>query len=191
MSDYECNLCGKKATVHITKFINGQKLKFHLCESCAKNNQDKLKALIETQVELKAKKGFHVEDIIADMLEEPKKSTSTKQCKYCKNTFEAFEKNARVPCEHCYEAFSKKFDEILGQMHLSIEHKGKVIGSPKKAKARAKKPLLKPEEALGELKPLVPSLEDLTMELELAISQERYEDAALLRDKIKILKDLD
>ncbi|MFI3291166.1 MAG: UvrB/UvrC motif-containing protein [Opitutales bacterium] len=190
MSDYKCDICEKKATVHITKFVGGQKLKFHLCQECAEKNQDKLKALIDTQVVLK-KKPAQLESVVEDMLGGLKKAPKILICPHCKTSFEEFEKATKVACEHCYEAFSRKFDEILEQIHLSKEHKGIVLEGSKK---RKKRPVAKdkaPEDV--DLKEVVEeieeaSLEKLNADLALAISQERYEDAALLRDKIKSLK---
>ena len=36
--EYKCDICGAPATVHITKIVNGQKIKMHLCQACAQKN---------------------------------------------------------------------------------------------------------------------------------------------------------
>ena len=34
-TEYKCDICGNPATVHITKIIDGKKIKIHLCSACA------------------------------------------------------------------------------------------------------------------------------------------------------------
>ena len=34
-NEYKCDICGKPATVHITKIIDSKKVKIHLCSECA------------------------------------------------------------------------------------------------------------------------------------------------------------
>lgn len=168
MADYKCDICGKKATVHITKIINGQKFKIHLCEDCAKENPAQIEALVNTQIALGQAQAA------PDTAENeggntPEKVSAAKKCPNCEAEFSHFEKTGRVSCAYCYEAFADKFDEILMQMHCANRHCGK---TPKVLEKKIPKNLIKNlNEQLGE-----------------AIVQERYEDAAVLRDKIKELK---
>lgn len=168
MADYKCDICGKKATVHITKIINGQKFKIHLCEDCAKENPAQIEALVNTQIALGQAQAA------PDTAENeggnaPEKVSAAKKCPNCEAEFSHFEKTGRVSCAYCYEAFADKFDEILMQMHCANRHCGK---TPKVLEKKIPKNLIKNlNEQLGE-----------------AIAQERYEDAAVLRDKIKELK---
>ena len=34
-TEHKCDICGKPATVHITKIIDNKKVKIHLCSKCA------------------------------------------------------------------------------------------------------------------------------------------------------------
>lgn len=168
MADYKCDICGKKATVHITKIINGQKFKIHLCEDCAKENPAQIEALVNTQIALGQAQAAP-DTVESDGGNAPEKVSAAKKCPNCEAEFSHFEKTGRVSCAYCYEAFADKFDEILMQMHGSNRHCGK---TPKVLEKKIPKNLIKNlNEQLGE-----------------AIAQERYEDAAVLRDKIKELK---
>lgn len=168
MADYKCDICGKKATVHITKIINGQKFKIHLCEDCAKENPAQIEALVNTQIAL-GQAQTAPDTVESDGGNAPEKVSAAKKCPNCEAEFSHFEKTGRVSCAYCYEAFADKFDEILMQMHCANRHCGK---TPKVLEKKIPKNLIKNlNEQLGE-----------------AIAQERYEDAAVLRDKIKELK---
>lgn len=169
MADYKCDICGKKATVHITKIINGQKFKIHLCEKCAKENPAQIEALVNTQVALGQAQNVPLDTAESEGSKPPERSSAAKKCPNCEAEFSHFEKTGRVSCAYCYEAFADKFDEILMQMHGSNRHCGKM---PKVLEKKIPKNLLK----------------NLNEQLNEAVAEERYEDAAVLRDKIKELK---
>ena len=76
-------------------------------------------------------------------------------------------------CSECYDVFSNPIDSLLKNLHGTAKHIGrgaKGEGEPIKEKVESKK-LTKKEE--------------LEAKLEKAIKEERYEDAAKLRDEIK------
>jgi len=164
--EYKCAICGGKATVHITKIIDNQKLKIHLCENCSKKSDFDLASLFSS-------------DVMDSIKNHKTKTSSDKKecvCKTCGQNFSFFEKNSRVSCPDCYIAFRENFDEVLSQMHSATKHIGKTF---KATRAKAKKTInLKNYE----------SLDDLNEQLNVAIKQERYEDAAILRDKIQQCK---
>jgi len=165
--EYKCAICGGKATVHITKIIDNQKLKIHLCENCSKKTDFDLASLFSP-------------DTMDALSSTKKKSTSASKeegvCKTCGQQYSSFEKNSRVSCPDCYATFRSKFDDVMMQMHQSTTHVGKVLKTPK---SKTKKTVnVKNYE----------SLEDLNDQLNMAIAQERYEDAAVLRDKIQQCK---
>jgi protein arginine kinase activator len=149
----QCQECGlNPATVHITRIVDNESQSFHLCEECAR------------------KQGIHI--VIAgtatDMQCEvtPAVVEEDRACDVCSRTLFEFRNKGRLGCPSCYSAFQNEIDEILFQMHGSIEHKGKLyrVSRPRKAPA--------------------PSLSRLHCELESAIREENFERAAHLRDTI-------
>jgi len=72
-----------------------------------------------------------------------------------------------VGCDKCYEAFGKTIDTILSKIQPSTVHKGKLNGVEGKKIQHHN------------------TIKNLKEELQRAILDENYEQAAVLRDKIK------
>ena len=91
-------------------------------------------------------------------------------CKRCGMTLSQFTRGGKLGCSSCCEAFAEYLAPTLKRLHSGISHTGK---RPKKAAIVYKS---KNE------------LENLKSELSKAITEERYEQAAQLRDKIRELE---
>jgi protein arginine kinase activator len=161
-----CDICGKNpATVHLTEIIDEKMNELHLCEDCARNKS----AAMEQQ--------FGLSDLLAGMADFEKSATNkeeepvTAKCPACGLTYADFKKIGRLGCGECYNAFRKYLAPLLKRIHGSNQHIGK---SPQKAKTLAK-PATKKKTGLVELK----------NQLQKAIQQEAFEEAARLRDQIK------
>ena len=214
--EYKCDICGAPASVHITKIIDGKKIKMHLCAACAEKNSALASAGFPADIIPNIKK------LEEQLLSAGNPSKADLICPNCGGTFEEFEKRGRFSCPSCYEAFRDKLTELLAQMHGALSHVGK---RPKRhaKQARASEedsrqtelPLeglslggavCEPtfddiaqgliEESKGVEMPDAAMVEEskkdlvaaLKAQLESAISDERYEDAAAIRDKIKDLE---
>ncbi len=217
-NEYKCDICGKPATVHITKIIDGKKVKVHLCSECAeKASFDAVNLPLDIFPKLK-----ELEKMMS------KKIANPDSCPNCGASLSEIEKGARFSCPECYRALGNRLFEILAQMHAATDHKGK---SPKAHEpncfvaidlsktlrdfkdiadeelfqenfesaleeiANAAKKLEKSQqEIVPESKQEAKEIstadmeESLRKELDAAISEERYEDAASLRDKLKTLE---
>lgn len=221
--EYKCDICGAPATVHITKIVNGQKIKMHLCQSCAQKNAELYSAGFPADIFPQIKK---LEEKILDMASAARQpEAGAEVCPKCGTTFAQFEKNGRFSCPECYKAFERHVLQILAQMHGAVKHTGK---TPKSGKTRRKKApadenqteihfadfessalagekegdfdfekfaqdtlgkILGQKESLGAEKAKPESeLQRLKEMLSLAVKEERYEDAASLRDKINALE---
>lgn len=93
-----------------------------------------------------------------------------KICTRCGLKYSEFRAKGWLGCAVCYSAFENEIDELLVQVHGSSIHKGKVYkGVPEGA------------EMAGQIK-------RLRHELAVAIKNEEFEQAAMLRDAIHNLK---
>ena len=168
-----CDECGKnKATVHLTEIVNDLVTKLNLCESCAKNKgteaeqhfgiADLLSALSDTEQHAPASPGGPA-------------VPSKNKCTRCGMGYEDFKRIGRLGCAECYKVFKASLAPLLKRIHGSNQHIGK-SPDPK---------------ALDELKTNSKHNEDLEkskQDLQKAVKNEEFEEAAALRDKIKFLE---
>ena len=106
---------------------------------------------------------------LADFLLKPPASLVSDQalqCESCGFTPADFKKTGRFGCPHCYETFKDILQPMLKNMHKDIVHRGKV---PEKAPARMSRKR---------------RLDQLESDLQEAVKDENYEEAARLRDLI-------
>ena len=154
-----CNECEKNnATVHITKIINGVKTQTHLCEECAKKQQ----AFFNSN--------FSMESLLAGMLNETfseKYLSGSDACGVCGMSFNEFRETGKFGCSNCISAFRNRLTPAIKNIQGYDVHTGKI---PKKAGGKYK---------------LQMDIERLKKELKAKIEQEKYEDAAVIRDKIR------
>lgn len=160
-----CDLCGKKkATVHLTEIVDEQLLEMHLCEECAR----------EKSVQMEQQ--FGLSDLLAGLADFGKQVKDYDKvkavCPSCHLTYEDFKKLGRLGCSECYTAFQDQLGGLLKRIHGSNRHHGKTPG-------------IVSVQAL----PKTDSLLDLKQQLQQAIEQERFEQAAELRDRIRELED--
>lgn len=91
------------------------------------------------------------------------------KCEKCGYTLEDYKKTGLFGCEYCYETFEDNIDELL----LKIQGKNRHI--PKKLRNCAKS---EDEKKLNKLR----------HQLEHMVKEEKYEEAAILRDEIRKLE---
>jgi protein arginine kinase activator len=161
-----CDICNEKiATVHYTEIVNNKLKKMDLCEDCAKAKN------IGINVQ------FSVADILKGLTEShiaKKEEAEGTKCPLCGLTFSMFRKSGKLGCGSCYEVFEEELLPIIGDVHKNAVHVGTVptksrSGSSASAKSRAR-------------------IDELTAKLENAVRNEEYEEAAILRDKIRELE---
>ena len=159
-----CPKCMKQeANVFFTKIINGKKEEIKLCEQCAKS------------MGLLSQNGLMVEmsDFISDFIGKGFKTKPLTnrlcECPVCHTTLEQFARTSKFGCGECYTAFAPHLDSFMKEIQGTSTHTGKM---PLRTRADTLK-----KRRLSELK----------SQLGIAISEERFEDAAKLRDEIKAL----
>jgi protein arginine kinase activator len=162
-----CQSCNQRdANVHITKVINGVKNEFHLCEECAKQKQE-----INMGIPFNMSSSLSFQNIMDGFVEMMGNSTppqqEQKKCETCGMTFDHFRRTGKVGCGGCYEAFGKNLTPLIKRIHGNLQHTGKL---PKRT---------------GGLLKLKRSVDNLKSELKMAINNEEYERAAMVRDQIR------
>lgn len=170
-----CDICKKqKATVHLTEIINDEVTELHLCEDCAKTKG--------TQMQ----QHFSIADLLSGLVDFPIEAAQKKEhiklkCPSCGMSYPDFKKLGRFGCAQCYEAFKRTLYPLLKRIHGSTRHIGK---SPKKLPAEKARLV----EARPKPKPQISELQELKARLVKAIEREEFEEAAVLRDKIRTLE---
>ena len=164
-----CDICGKNpATVHLTEIIDEQMNELHLCEECARTKSEAM----EQQ--------FGLSDLLAGMADFQKSPNKEEEmiaikCSRCGLSYADFKKIGRLGCGECYNVFRKYLAPLLKRIHGSNQHIGK---NPLKGPA-------KPKPAISKVSKKRIDLQELKEQLQNAIQQEAFEEAARLRDQIK------
>lgn len=159
----KCDVCSKKATVHLTEIVDGKVMEMHLCQDCAQQKSAQMQ------------KEFGLADLLAGLTDfqgnvqvEAEKKLAA--CPHCGTTFEEFKEIGRLGCSGCYEAFASHLDPLLRRIHGSNRHHGKKPSGQASQTSAAQQ---------------ARSLESLKAQLQEAIRTENFEQAALLRDRIR------
>lgn len=164
-----CSKCGKNAaTNHIHTVINGIVKDVYLCPLCAKESN------------VSAFSNGDLFEMFSYLLNGEKTGgESHKKCELCGSTIEDISKSGRVGCDKCYDVFKAELEPLLIRIHGRTEHIGK-------------KPKSTVESSVGEIfdKQNIDTENDeiavLKEQLKKAIADENYEQAAVIRDEIKL-----
>lgn len=165
-----CDNCHKRmATIHLTQIVNNSKVEFHLCESCAKEkNYMNFKVAPDVSSFFNSLLGFAGQPYVST----PKSSG----CKVCGMSFDDFKETGKMGCFNCYSTFRDRIDPIVKRIHGNAEHAGR---APKNFITKTDKS--DDVKQLGEADLLKKRLEEL-------IKQEKFEEAAKVRDEIRALE---
>ena len=176
-----CSKCGKNnAEFYYKQTINGKTQEYALCSSCA----EELKKTGELNIKLPFLfddygVGFNnsalygINDILGFPFSAKKKQLAEKKkCTLCASTFDDLVKSGKVGCAKCYEVFSDELQKCIENIHGKSKYMGK----------RTRKQSLNVDTPKDEVSAL-------EKELKLAIESQEFEKAAVLRDKIREIKD--
>lgn len=171
-----CSNCGKnEANIRYTRIINGQKTEFSLCEECAKKV-----GLEDIDFSMPINFSNFLSEFFDDESMLPSfSSTNINKCPKCGLTYDDFVNNGKFGCYECYNTFSGKLESILKNLHGSSKHIGR---HPKNIVKKLDTIKTSPNKTIDEKQQ---KLNKLNKDLQNAIKEERYEDAAKIRDEIK------
>ena len=153
-----CDVCkNNQATVFLTQIVEGKMQKVNLCEACSKD-----KGVTDPT-------GFALADLLLGLgaAQEMERGGTTQKCPVCGFGQSDFKKTGRLGCAACYDTFAEGLAPLLKGMHKGVAHVGKVPG--RLAISMERESLLK----------------GLHEDLRAAVSEENYESAARIRDKIR------
>lgn len=176
----KCENCGKnEANVKYTQIINGEKKQMFLCEECS----EKL-GVNDIHFNMPISFTSFLTDFFNDMndinLMPTLGGTNTLQCKKCGLTWDEFLHTGKFGCSNCYDDFESVIDPILRSLQGATSHIGRIgevkIGNNVKQNL---------DDKMEEEKQNISEVEKLKEDLKQAIKEERYEDAAKIRDEIK------
>lgn len=163
----KCTHCHKnEANTHIQKIINGQKEEMYLCEDCAKE----LGVMNEFSFE-----PFSMDNFFGNLIGAGASAFNSlvglNSCSTCGSTLKDIIDSGHVGCSDCYDKFEDRLSPSIEKIHGNVKHIGKNVTYTEAT--NSKKTTEKN------------SLSQLKEELKQAVKEQRFEEAAVLRDKIK------
>lgn len=159
-----CCVCKEKeAKVHLTQIVGDKMQKVDLCDGCA------------AQKGVNDPATFSLADLLLGLGASQEMDQAAGggeiKCANCGFTQADFKKAGRLGCSECYTTFSEGLEGLLKTMHKGTRHVGKV-------------PM-----ALQQSRELADKLKSLQKKLDKAVEDENFEQAAAMRDEIKVTKD--
>ncbi len=171
-----CDYCKKEeATIHLTEIIQDERNEIHLCEACA-SKTGLNSSLSGFTISLSDVLSFLNLDDRTDETETPGASPV---CPVCGTSYSSYAKRGKVGCADCYASLSGPLSSVIKGYHEDRKHCGKIpeyrgcVQEREKVQASEEK-YEHPDE-----------LESLLRE---AVEAECYEEAAVLRDRINLMK---
>ena len=158
----KCDRCGQPSVYHSTLIVNGVSKNTNLCRDCALKegvfNQQKPSLFDEMFATFGDMLGYEQIENVV--------------CPVCKTSLREFKSTGRLGCPNCYDMFREEVANIVKRIAPFETHKQDAI------KAKAKPEKLSKEDKIKQLRE----------EMKLAVSEERYEDAAKIKKQITKLE---
>jgi len=158
-----CQRCGTRpATIHVTEVaLQGGHAEAHLCNACCQ--EAGWTPLVPPPP---------VAELVASPADgeatTPDESADEPSCPNCGLQFSEYQQVNLFGCAHDYTRFAESADELIRRWHGALQHTGRRPGEDAPDAGEARRA-------------------ELHTELAAAVSGERYEDAARLRDQLRQL----
>jgi len=160
-----CDSCRERdAVIQVTQVTEPPLKQLNLCEKCAAERG------IETQLTVPKQP---LTDFILAVQQKtlPASEADALKCAFCGGTLRDFKNTGRLGCAYCYGAFESNLRDLLRRVHGNSRHQGKGYAPPAAAVEEG-----------------ATVLAELRDRLKRAIDQEQFEEAAKLRDQIKVIE---
>ena len=168
-----CDRCGKmEATIQYVQIINGSKQEIYLCSRCGKEvGVDDFSMPIDLSTffgEIFGEYNIPRLNRNIDLI-----------CNNCKTSFEEFLNTGKIGCANCYKSFEKKLNPILKRIQGGNEY----LGESKQETTIGK--IKKEQEDISNDN----TIKELENQIKKYVKEEKYEEAAKIRDEIKRIKE--
>lgn len=163
-----CDQCGERsASVIVKQQQQGQITELHLCHICAAENHSINIAFEQDPLAIHQLLSNWFPNSQAS-INPARKELAT--CPSCGFTFPKFLRIGKFGCASCYDTFSPQLTEIFKRFHNgNTEHTGKIPAS------------------YGITLKIKKEIEELRKQMQISIQSEHFEEAARLRDEVKVL----
>ncbi len=163
----KCQQCEKTATFHITELTGGKPQELHLCEEHARQY---LTQSEEEPAVTPSLAGALAQQLAVGQTAEELSKLDQRSCPVCGITFYEFRNQGRLGCPHDYVFFQNELEPLVMNIHGETQHVGK---RPQRLESGTEG---------------VTQLIRLRREMKDAITNEDYERASELRDKIRLVE---
>lgn len=163
----KCENCQtNEAIIHVTKGSGFQKFDEYLCEDCANASFD------VGMSQSDAPSNIHqLLKALSNMQRKQYRDRPVKRCESCGSTLDMILKHAKFGCADCYRTFPDATREIIARVQSNqSSHTGAV-----------------PAQAAAHLK-VKQQIDSLKSELDDLIEKQNFEEAVVVRDKIRALE---
>ncbi len=173
----KCDRCGREATIEEVTKVGQTYVYKHLCESCAAGEGLSTSGSQPTTTTLVTVKA--------------RAAAQTLACPNCGLSFAGFRETGRLGCPACYDAFEDRLGPMIERAQEGgTHHVGKtpkrLLASVEGAGPERRRAI---ERVLGESKQRLEKLEQLGRQLQSALAGERFEQAAIIRDEMRRLRE--
>jgi len=159
-----CDHCGvNEANIHLTQIVKGKTSSMHLCNECA--GKKGISITLGSGQELTSVQGVGAGKDPDGKQGREERKRQDRACSRCGLLLSEFRTRGWLGCPGCYDAFRGEIDELLVRVHGSTVHKGKharTQGVPGHGES-----------------------DRLRAELEQAVRDEDFEQAAVIRDILR------
>jgi protein arginine kinase activator len=163
----KCQFCDNPAMVHLTDIIHKKKREMHLCEECAREHN----LIPDQQQEL------NVPALLQFLISQTQAvkgqgDPNSAVCPECGLKYAQFRAQGRLGCPADYDVFRSTLEPLLERIHRQVRHVGKAPGRFRAQRRQAE-------------------LKEMRQQLEQAVRDECFEEAARLRDRIRSLESVE
>lgn len=169
-----CEKCNQNpASVHSVTIINGQKKECHLCSECAKEAQHSLPSIM---------------DLLAGFGMVQAQQQVQEACG-CEGSYAKFQKTGLLGCPTCYTAYRELLLPVIKRAQGGrLRHVGRRPAAYQNIAAEATSNEAPAEKSVQAASGQEQEISRLRRELQASIREERYERAAELRDRLRLLE---
>ena len=164
-----CERCKKEeASIHLTEIIKDVKSEVHLCETCAREIglNSKLSNFSLSVPEMLS--FLEVNEVSGNEQEDT-------ACRMCGTTFMQYSRQGKLGCADCYTQLESSLAAVIRSYHGDRKHVGKMPVNYSSDEI---------ENVVEKIDEEGLSIRELQERLQNAVMDERFEDAAVLRDRI-------